>query len=130
MASSLTPLCGKGRISADLNEQKDGDNPKNKNPSKEAITAVKRSYKPNCASILSVSNPLEAGGVEPLAGNREGVVNQRFMEIDKSCLASGLASLLQDNPELMAIVTNWPMLPEHIKSAIHTLIQVSSKDGK
>jgi len=70
-------------------------------------------------------------GVEPPRENQQAVDNTELTENQNPVLSTGLDKTLQKDPELNAIITAWPNLPEHIKKTIKTLIAAhitASKD--
>ena len=63
--------------------------------------------------------------------NQQAVDNTELTENQNPVLSTGLDKTLQKDPELNAIITAWPNLPEHIKKTIKTLIAAhitASKD--
>ncbi len=72
LASCLASACGKRRISANQNELKTPVISENRITPKTSITAIKRSYRPEKASVETVSDTLEARGFEPLSRDISG----------------------------------------------------------
>jgi len=72
LASCLALECGKRRISANQNELKTPVISENQNTPETSITAIKRSYRPDQASVETVSDTLEARGFEPLSRDISG----------------------------------------------------------
>ena len=58
--------------------------------------------------------------------------NKALTETGQCDLARNLALLVQKHPDLEQILSAWPGLPEHIKTAIMALVQTHcmGKDGK
>ena len=69
-------------------------------------------------------------GFEPRPENRKPIENKA---LTKSCipvLSTGLDISLQKHPDLAQIITAWPVLPKHIKTAIKALIKTHNIEAK
>lgn len=101
---------GTGLISADESSQKN------------AVTLKKQRF-----SVRKAHTPK---GVEPLEANQQSVDNKELTENANPVFATGLAKIVQKYPELEQIITAWPQLPEHTKTAIKSLIQKLEAEKK
>jgi hypothetical protein len=81
---------------------------------------------------------MEAGGFEPPKENSKPIDNKGLMESTNGSLCASLCKAMQKDtenavvnpaenpaiaPELEAIITAWPNLPEHIRQEIKALIE-------
>ena len=64
-------------------------------------------------------------GFESLNTNRQTTNNKRLTENSNPVLSISLDKIVQKYPEIERIITAWPELPEHTKTAIKALVQTS-----
>ncbi len=75
-------------------------------------------------------NQIPPRGVEPLESNQQSAENKELTENTNPVFATGLAKIVQEYPELRALVKAWPELPEGTKGEIRDLIENHSMEGK
>ena len=68
-------------------------------------------------------------GLEPLSENAQPVVTTGLTQDDESVLAPCLALSVQNDPDLRAVVTAWPELPEAIRVGIVAMVQAATETG-
>ena len=65
--------------------------------------------------------------MNPQSENHKGIGGQSLTEIDKQSVATSVAKVLTESPDLTQIVEAWPSLPEHIKAAFKALLHTHVK---
>ncbi len=64
-------------------------------------------------------------GFEPLSDSAQSVTGQDVAHPGKTCLPNSLPNPAHLDPDLAAVVTAWPSLPEPVREAIARLAQLT-----
>lgn len=64
-------------------------------------------------------------GLEPLSSGAQPSLNTEVTADEQSVWAPRWARLAQDDPELTAVLTAWPELPEAVKAGIVAMVKAA-----